>query len=177
VVRSLVEMHGGSVQAGSEGRGQGAEFVVRLPLVEVGREEPVAAGSAPVQSQAIAPGKRVLVADDNVDAAQSLGMYLRMTGCEVAIANDGESALGLAARFRPEVALLDIAMPRLNGFELARRIRSEPWGAAITLVAITGWGQEQDRLRSAEAGFDHHLVKPVTPDVIHGLLAGMETDC
>jgi signal transduction histidine kinase len=171
VVRSLIAMHDGSVEAKSEGPGRGAEFIVRLPIIEVAFDQVAAAEPVPAQSQAIAPKTRVLVADDNLDAAQSLGMYLRMTGCEVAVANDGESALELAARFRPEVALLDIAMPGLNGFDLARRIRAEPWGRAVTLVAVTGWGQEHDRRRSADAGFDHHLVKPVTPDVIHGLLA------
>jgi CheY-like chemotaxis protein len=114
----------------------------------------------------------VLIADDNVDAATMLRAYLEMMGCEVAIAHDGLAALELADRFQPDVAVLDLGMPRLNGLECARGLRREPWGKSVTLVALTGWGQEEDRRRSKEAGFDHHLVKPVSPQVVAALVAG-----
>jgi CheY-like chemotaxis protein len=113
---------------------------------------------------------RVLIADDNEDAATMLGMFLELCGCEVAIAHDGRAAVELAERFRPRLAVIDLGMPHLNGFDCARELRSRPWCDDVLLVALTGWGQEQDRRRSREAGFDHHLVKPVEPDVISQLL-------
>jgi CheY-like chemotaxis protein len=115
-------------------------------------------------------GTRVLIADDNVDAATMLGMFLELCGCEVAIAHDGREAVELAERFRPKLAVIDLGMPHLNGFDCARELRQRPWCDSVLLVALTGWGQEQDRKRSREAGFDHHLVKPVEPDVISRLL-------
>jgi CheY-like chemotaxis protein len=109
--------------------------------------------------------------DDNVDAADSLGQLLEMFGNEVRTANDGEAGLATAAQFRPDVVLMDIGMPKLNGYEAARRIRQHPWGQAMVLVALTGWGQEDDRKKSAAAGFDHHLVKPVEVDALMKLLS------
>jgi DNA-binding response OmpR family regulator len=113
----------------------------------------------------------VLIADDNEDAAGMLGTYLKMMGCEIAVAHDGRAALELARRFEPDVAVLDLGMPRLNGLDCARAIRREPWGRSVTLVALTGWGQEDDRKRSKEAGFDHHFVKPVNPELVAKLVA------
>ncbi len=168
LVRTLVGLHGGAVEAASAGPGRGATFTVSLPLDVLSQAR--RSLSAPRIEGLPAP-MRVLVADDNKDAAEMLGMYLQTTGCEVVTAYDGSAALELAAQFRPDVALLDLGMPRLDGLAVARRLREEPWGRSIRLVALTGWGQEQDRKRSSEAGFDHHLVKPVAGDVVAALLA------
>jgi signal transduction histidine kinase len=166
LVRSRGELHGGRVG----GPGRGSEFTVRLPLLvgPAGR-----AGSAgPAGAGGPRPGCRVLVADDNEDAAQSLAMMLSVLGHEVRTAADGVAAVELGARFRPDVALLDIEMPRLNGYEAARQIRRQPWGERVTLVAFTGWGQDEDKRRAVAAGFDHHFTKPVDPAVLQKLLAG-----
>jgi PAS domain S-box-containing protein len=170
LVRRLVELHGGSVEAHSAGLGQGSEFVVRLPLTHRtgdanGREEP--AGQSPAGEAA---PRRVLVVDDNVDAADSLALLLRMEGHAVTVAHDGLTALTQAAADPPELALLDIGMPKMDGYELARRFRADPALRDVVLVALTGWGQDEDRRRTREAGFDHHLVKPVEPEALHGLL-------
>jgi CheY-like chemotaxis protein len=160
LVKLIVEMHHGSVEATSEGPGLGSEFVVRLPVAEAARKsvEPrPAADGNPVEST----GRRILVVDDNEDNAESLAMLLRRHGHEVRTAYDGGAAVVLADTFGAEVVLLDIGLPMLDGYQAARAIREQPWGKAITLVAVTGWGQENDRQRSREAGFDAHLVKPV----------------
>ena len=120
---------------------------------------------------ALAPGRRILIVDDNKDAATSLAMLLEMSGAATELAFDGPSAIDVAARFRPEVVLMDIGLPGLNGYEVARKMRSEPWGKKATLVAITGWGQVEDRQRSKEAGFDAHVVKPVDYAALMKLLA------
>jgi PAS domain S-box-containing protein len=173
LVEGLVEMHGGTVAAKSEGPGKGSELVVRLPVADA---SPVPAPSVPGGERPGASlGRRVLVADDNRDAADSLATMLRLAGHEVHAAHDGQEAVEAAAWFRPEVALLDIGMPRLNGYEAARRIRELPWGKGVVLVAVTGWGQEEDRRRAREAGFDHHLTKPADPAAIERLLAGVKT--
>ena len=166
LVRSLVHLHGGTVSASSEGPSQGSTFCVRLPLGPraVASEKQAAAPAAKV------PRLRILVADDNIDAAASLGMLLKLSGCEVETAHDGEAAFDVARRFKPDVALLDIGMPKLNGYELAKRIKRESWGRVMTLVAVTGWGQEHDRKRSGDAGFDRHLVKPVDTETLRTLL-------
>ena len=117
--------------------------------------------------------RRILVVDDNVDAADSLGMVLELLGNEVRTAHDGEAGVEAAGGFRPDVVLMDIGMPRLNGYEAARRMREQSWGEGLFLVALTGWGQDEDRRRSASAGFDHHLVKPVAPATLAKLLAGL----
>ncbi len=180
LVKRLVEMHGGTVEARSGGRGQGSEFIVRLPLADVPAEG-AGVATAP-EAPAADPGepggpperrtRRVLVTDDNVDAATSLAMMLELMGNEVRIAHDGLEAIAAAEELRPDVILLDIGMPRLNGYDACRRIREQPWGAGIYIVALTGWGQEEDKRRSREAGFDHHLVKPVDPVALGELLAG-----
>lgn len=168
LVRKLVEMHGGSVQAKSEGQGKGSEFIVRLPTVR----SPADSRSAGNSEQAVAAAGhlRVLVVDDNVDAALSMAMMLNVMGNETRTAHDGLQAIEVAADFRPDVVLLDIGMPKLNGYETARRIREQPWGRHVVLAAITGWGQDDDRRRSQEAGFDHHLVKPIDLAALQKLL-------
>ncbi|WBY02671.1 ATP-binding protein [Ramlibacter tataouinensis] len=164
LVRGLVEMHGGTVQAHSEGPGRGSEFVVRLPLVEQPQIRP--ARPAPVAEP---PRLRVLVADDNPDAAQTLAVLLEVMGHEVRIAADGEEAVELAASFQPAAVLLDIGMPRMDGYAAARHIRDKLPGTL--LVAVTGWGRREDVSQALKAGFDHHLVKPVGPEQVSKLLA------
>ena len=168
LVRRLVELHGGTIEARSDGPGKGSAFVVRLPI---------AAGPAPATAPAPAPGaprvgRRILVVDDNRDSATSLALMLQLMGNEVRTAHDGAEGIEAAAAFRPEVVLLDLGMPRLNGYDAARKLREQPWGRNLLLVALTGWGQESDRARSKDAGFDHHLVKPVEPATLERLLAG-----
>jgi PAS domain S-box-containing protein len=167
LVSGLIELHGGTVEARSEGLGQGSEFIVRLPIVSSG-----SAAAPVIDANAAAPiGRRILVADDNQDAADSLAMLLEMNGHDVRVAHDGRAALSIAQSFHPDAALLDIGMPQLNGYEVARALRQEPWGAGITLIALTGWGQESDRQKAIEAGFDHHLTKPVDPDALESLIS------
>jgi signal transduction histidine kinase len=179
LVRQLVEMHGGTVSASSEGPGKGSEFVIRLPLsierASPGEAQGPEAGAPAAAEQPAAPvpppQRRILVADDNADARESLATLLELNGHEVYQAEDGTDALERAERYRPDVALLDIGMPRANGYEVARHIRSQPWGRGMVLIALTGWGQESDRRLSQEAGFDNHLTKPVEPLVLDELLA------
>ena len=169
LVKRLVEMHGGSVEARSAGPGMGAEFIVRLPERAAEPAAPSVAVLAPAEQ---APTRhRILVADDNRDAADSLGFMLRIAGHDVRTAYDGQQAIDLAETFRPQLALLDLGMPRLNGYEAARRLRQTPHGRAMQLIALTGWGQPDDRARSLAAGFDHHVVKPVDPSLLQRLLA------
>jgi CheY-like chemotaxis protein/two-component sensor histidine kinase len=164
LVRRLVEAHGGTVEARSEGLGTGSEFIVRLPMASAGTavsEPKNDAVDLPVQRA------RILIADDNRDSADSLSAFLRFTNNEVYVAYDGIEAVEAAERHRPELVLLDIGMPRLNGEDACRRIRSQAWGADVTIIALTGWGQEEDRRRTMDAGFDGHLVKPIDPaDVV-----------
>ncbi|SEO04438.1 PAS domain S-box-containing protein [Duganella sp. CF517] len=170
LVKGLIEMHGGTIQASSDGEGMGSEFVFRLPVM-------TGIGAAPdydgEQTIEVVPSalRRILVVDDNVDAAHSLGELLAMMGNEVRTAHDGEAGIEVAAQFRPHVMLMDIGMPKLNGYEAARRIRQHAWGHGMLLVALTGWGQEDERKKSAEAGFDHHLVKPVRIDALTKLMS------
>ncbi|MCE9562147.1 MAG: PAS domain S-box protein [Planctomycetes bacterium] len=169
IVKRLVEMHDGRIEARSEGQGKGSEFVIRLPLA------PLSVRKRPVESEAMPVGgaacRRILVVDDNVDAASSLAVMLDIMGHEVRTAHDGESGIELAAAFRPDLILMDIGMPRLNGYDACRRIREQPWGRNIEVVALTGWGQADDRRKSQEAGFDRHMVKPVDIDLLTKLLA------
>ena len=176
LVRRLVQMHGGSVTAASDGRNRGSEFIIRLPLlleaVAPLHGKSTAAHEATARdAPATAVRRRILVADDNPDALASLSEVLRLQGHEVFSACNGTLALECAERHLPQVALLDIGMPLLDGYEVARRIRAQPWGAQITLFALTGWGQDPDRRRSREAGFDQHLVKPVDLGTLSELLA------
>ena len=168
LVKRLVELQGGRVEARSKGLGEGSEFVVSLPLAAE-RAEPVGAtsGSFPVPDL---EARRILVVDDNKDAADSLAHLLRSTGSEVRVAYDGLEAVGSAIAFRPDIVLLDIGLPKLYGYDVARKIR-ESRGKEVLLIAITGWGQEEDRRRAAEAGFDHHFTKPVQFDALLRLIA------
>jgi len=168
LVRSLVEMHGGRVEAHSEGLGKGSEFVVRLPVV-VKASLPQAVGG----SEDSTPSKlalRILVVDDNRDSASTLSMMLKILGNKTRAAYDGEEAVAAALEFQPDVILLDIGLPKLNGYEACRRIREQPGGEKITIIAQTGWGQDDDRQRTQEAGFDHHLVKPIDTAMLTKLL-------
>jgi signal transduction histidine kinase/CheY-like chemotaxis protein len=170
LVRSLVELHGGSVQAFSEGPGQGSEFVVRLPLAaEATAQADVPAGT---DGGSIPPSaRRILIVEDNRDAAQSLALLLRLQGHEVQVVHDGLAALAVAGTFCPQVALLDIGLPGMSGYEVARQLRQQPAAAEMLLVALTGYCHDEDRRRSQEAGFNAHLVKPVCLDTLHDLLA------
>ena len=167
LVRRLVELHGGTVQAHSAGPGQGSEFSVWLP---VSRTHGQGAESLPAPAQA-AP-RRILVVDDNRDAAHSLGLMLELQGHETRTAYDGCDALETAETYRPDVVLLDLGMPRMNGYDTCHALRERDWGRHATVVALTGWGQDEDRRRTAEAGFDFHLVKPVDPAALDAVLAG-----
>jgi len=171
LVKSLVEMHGGSVEARSEGLGKGAEFIVRLPFVE-GRQTEQKARR--VEERAVLAPRRVLVVDDNRDAADSLAMLLRLLGAEVQIVYSGAEALAVLDEFCPNVLLLDIGMPGMDGHELARRIRRLPEYRNVLLIAMTGWGQDEDRRRSSEAGFDYHLIKPADVGALETLLVSMD---
>ena len=169
LVKRLVELHGGTVEARSDGVGHGARFLVRLPADDgSAAPAPESAAHAPVVQER---RHRIMVADDNRDAADTLASMLKLFGHEVCIAYDGQEAVELAASFQPDLALLDIGMPRLNGYDAARTIRSQPKGREVLLVALTGWGQPEDKRRSQSAGFDEHLVKPVDPAVLGRLLA------
>jgi signal transduction histidine kinase len=170
LVRRLLEMHGGTISALSEGAGTGSEFVICLPLLAETAVRTEAENDAQHTDVPAIP-RRILVADDNADALESLATVLRLRGHEVFSASNGAIALETAGRHVPEVALLDIGMPLLDGYEVARRIRAQEWGKAMTLVALTGWGQDADRRRSREAGFDTHLVKPLDLDQLSNLLA------
>jgi CheY-like chemotaxis protein len=155
--RRIVELHGGTIEAASEGAGKGSTMTVRLRAVE----SPAGVEPIPVRTFALPRGRRVLIADDNRDSADTLASMLEMVGHDVRVCYDGVNALTQAELFRPEIMLLDIGMPVLNGLELAGRVRERPWGTNIRLIALTGWGQPEDIRRSQRAGFDHHLVKPV----------------
>jgi CheY-like chemotaxis protein len=168
LVRAIVELHGGSVAAESGGLAQGSTFTVRLPVVAGDR--PATIESTKTAAMQTDKKCRVLVIDDNLDAARMLALLLGMSGCEVRTANDGLEALEAAGAFQPDLAFVDLGLPKLNGYEVARRIREMPGGAKITLVALTGWGQEEDRRRTQEAGFDHHLVKPADFAVVQQLV-------
>lgn len=171
LVQGLVRMHGGSVTAHSDGPGTGAEFVVRLPalLEEESALKPFAGHAPPAPSIK----RRILVVDDNVDSATTLAMLLSMHGHEVDVAFDGLHAIESANRLQPDVILLDLGMPKLNGYDACRRIREEPWSRHTLLVAVTGWGQENDRRRTSEAGFDAHIVKPVDVSMLEEVLVSL----
>jgi PAS domain S-box-containing protein len=172
LARRLVEMHGGRVEAHSAGSNQGSAFVVRLPILAEELRQQKEPASAQATRGAI---QRVLVVDDYGESAETLAELLRLGGHEVKIAHDGLKAVELAENFRPAVVLLDIGMPKLNGYEAARKIRAQPWGKNMVLIAVTGWGQEKDRDRSREAGFDAHLLKPVDYSELSKLIASVST--
>jgi len=173
LVSRLVEMHGGSIEARSNGLNEGSEFVVRLPLVIA---SPLA--TAPGSTDTVTRSRsrcRILVVDDNRDAADTLAILLRVEGNDIRTAYDGPEAVEVAEMFHPDVVLLDIGLPKLNGYDVARRIRQQPWGHGATLIALTGWGKDEDRRLSQEAGFNFHLVKPVDLSALEDLLNGVQT--
>jgi CheY-like chemotaxis protein/two-component sensor histidine kinase len=171
VVRRLVELHGGAVTVASEGRGQGSEFTVRLPALPEGAE-PTRRAETPETPAASAGGLRVLVVDDNRDAADSLALVLQLAGHETRTAGDGPQALAAAREFRPEAVLLDIGLPgKMDGYEVARRLRQEPGLGGVLLVAVTGYGTPEDVARAREARFDHHVTKPADPALVQRLVA------
>ncbi|MFO0809323.1 MAG: PAS domain S-box protein [Gemmataceae bacterium] len=178
LVKSLVEMHGGSVVAHSEGLGRGSEFVVRLPLWKEGggsaKDKKRASNSVSSFVLHPSPLRKVLVVDDNRDAAESLGVLLKLLGADVKVVFSGPDALEALATYKPAVVLLDIGMPGMDGHEVARRIRQQPDAKDVTLIALTGWGQEEDRLRSESAGFDYHLIKPADVNALQTLLVSLE---
>nr|WP_293248854.1 ATP-binding protein [Panacagrimonas sp.] len=159
LVRSLVELHGGQVVAHSDGEGKGSEFTIRLPVIPA-PQVPLS-GAPPARAPGDVRNHRILVVDDNEETALSLAMLLHMEGHLTAVAHSGPEAMQVGAKFEPQCVLLDIGMPGENGFDIARKIREQPWGASLALFAITGYGQESDKLKSKRAGFDRHFVKPV----------------
>ena len=174
LVKRLVELHGGEVSASSEGLGKGSEFVVRLPILSDAPAAPARASLASSTAPQAVPYP-ILIVDDNRDSADSMAMMLRILGNNVRTAYDGIEAVRVAADYRPGVVLLDIGLPKLSGYEAARRIRQEPWGRSMVLIAVTGWGQKDDRRRSREAGFDYHIVKPVAPEELVELLGSLSS--
>ncbi len=169
LVRQLVLLHGGTVKAESQGPGKGSTFLVRLPLAEPVEAAAAhnGAGRTPVDHER----RKVLVTDDNEDSATALALLLTDMGNEVQIARDGQEALERAAEFHPDLILMDVGMPRLDGLEATRRLRATDWGRRAAIVALTGWGQESDKRRSRDAGADDHLVKPVDPEALQKVLA------
>ena len=168
LVKTLVEMHGGTVEAMSAGPSQGSEFVVRLPVTEkIHQPSPVPDEDKPP----IPAGRRILIVDDNLDSALSLSMLLQLVGHETHNAHDGLEAVEIAARVKPDVILLDIGLPKLNGYEVCRRVRALPGGKEVMIIGLSGWGRDEDREMSRDAGFDVHLVKPVDFDALTKLLA------
>jgi CheY-like chemotaxis protein/nitrogen-specific signal transduction histidine kinase len=161
LAKGLVERHGGRIEARSPGLGQGSEFVVTLPSSALVEGPPTAAHA---ELQSSRPPRRVVIADDNRDAAEMLSMVLNLSGHDVHIAYSGTEALDLIGRIKPDVAILDIGMPEMDGYQLAKKIREQPENRSIILIALTGWGQATDKHRAEEAGFDHHCTKPVDPN-------------
>jgi len=172
LVKRLVELHGGNVLARSAGRGQGSEFIVRLPALEV-QAEPPTVGTLGATRQSLIR-RRILVVDDNADAADALSRVLQLQDQEVCVAHDGHAALQMADAVQPEIIFLDLDLPKMNGLDVARRLRTGWPIRPPLLIATTGFGQEEDRRRTAEAGFDHHLVKPIDPQVLRSLLASLD---
>jgi PAS domain S-box-containing protein len=168
--RRLAQMHGGSLEASSAGSGQGSDFVVRLPLATSDARPRASSGAAPAPELA---GMRVLVVDDNHDAGDSMAIVLRMLGAETRVERDGVAGIEAFGQFRPTVVLLDIGMPGMNGYDVARALRERHPDVATTLIALTGWGQDEDRRRAREAGFDHHLVKPAELQKLQALLSAL----
>jgi PAS domain S-box-containing protein len=182
LVKGFVELHGGAAEARSAGLDQGSEFIIRLPVnaaLHPALEQPSQAPEiAPEPAAAAEPEppsataeRRVLVADDNRDGAEIMALLLQQYGYEVSVAHSGPDALTVAAQIQPDIAILDIGMPGMNGYEVAQRIRAEGWGKAMMLIALTGWGQEEDKKKAFDAGFDHHLIKPIDPDALEALMA------
>jgi signal transduction histidine kinase/DNA-binding response OmpR family regulator len=171
LVKNLVAMHGGTVEAHSAGLGRGSEFVVRLPLAARQRDQTAPGKNGQAAQTTPPPGRRLLIVDDNRDAADSLALLLRLQGHDVQVVYDGQAALELVKAQRPELVFLDLGMTKMDGYEVARRIRQDPGLKTVRLAALTGWGQQDERRRTTQAGFDHHFVKPVDPAALQCLLA------
>ena len=170
LVKTLAKMHGGTIAVHSEGVGRGSEFTLRLPTItDVPSASPASLADEGSNGTAGTTNLRVLIVDDNVAAATMLTMVVKMLGNQTRTAHDGREAVEVAAEFVPDMILMDLGMPKMNGYEAARKIRSQPWGRSMMLVALTGWGQEEDKQKTKEAGFDHHLVKPAEPDALKKL--------
>ena len=174
LVHGIIALHNGRVEARSAGIGRGSEFIVRLPVVAVTAANVEPPKTSREDTPRYLVSRRVLVVDDNEDSAESLALLLRLGGHLVETAHDGEQALAAAERFQPDAILLDLGMPRLNGYEVCERIRMRPWGQSILMIAQTGWGQAQDRARTLEAGFDAHLTKPIDPEVVQDMLMNLK---
>ncbi|RPI58250.1 MAG: hybrid sensor histidine kinase/response regulator, partial [Lysobacterales bacterium] len=174
LVKRLVELHGGTVTASSAGLGQGSEFIVRLPAASTSTTAAAMGAAMPVEVAGDSLPRRILVVDDNLDAAQSLSMLLRLSGRETELAHDGLEAVEKAAGYRPDAILLDIGMPKMNGYDVCRTIRGTPAGREPLIVALSGYGTDEDRRKSAEAGFDAHLVKPVDFGALERVLARLD---
>jgi len=169
LARQLVQLHGGEIEVQSEGIGRGSTFIVRLPQARVAPA--IVAAPAAAAPTGTAGAMRLVIADDNVDFAESLQAILEMQGHQVVVVGDGNAALEAVRMHRPDAAVLDIGMPGLNGYEVARRLRADPGSAALTLIAVTGWGQAADKKAAADAGFDRHLVKPLDPEELLDVIA------
>ena len=174
LVRRLVEMHGGRVEVSSEGTGRGSEFTIRLPRLPVEVAEPAAEPAREAPEGPSGPARRVLVVDDQPDSTDSLALFLRLRGHEVHTASDGPGALEEFARWQPEVVFLDLGLPGMSGYDVARRLRAMPEARDVRLVAITGYGTEADREQTRAAGFDVHLAKPVDPHAVEALLTARD---
>jgi PAS domain S-box-containing protein len=168
LVRQIATLHDGSIEALSDGVGRGSEFVLTLPVLAAGAVAPVPP-SVPASGPA-APPRRILVVDDNRDAAESLVTLLEIARHDVRYALDGEAAIAIAEQYRPDVMILDLGMPQVSGYDVARRVRERPWGKHVYMVALSGWGQADERLRTQEAGFDAHFVKPIAPEALTRML-------
>jgi CheY-like chemotaxis protein len=162
LARQLVTMHGGQIDATSEGLGKGSAFEVELPALDAAPE--LRTGETGATASGAARHRRILVVDDNQDAALSLSMLLELAHAQVRVAFDGQQAIEVAEAFRPQLILLDLGLPRMSGYDVVQWLRQREWGRSIAVVALTGWGQDGDRRRTREAGFDYHLVKPVSPE-------------
>ncbi|MEP7218842.1 MAG: PAS domain S-box protein, partial [Bacteroidota bacterium] len=174
LARRIIEMHGGTIEAFSEGAGMGSELLVRLPIIVDEPSDAEAVDMQGVAESTVPEPLHILVVDDNIDAARSMTLYLKAWGYDVRIAHDGPNALAIAAEHRPDVVLLDIGLPGMSGYDVAVELRKLNHGAEIEIVAVTGYGQEEDRRRTREAGIDHHMVKPIDPRALRVLLGGMK---